>query len=117
MIDTCAIFWSLGGQSILKQILFHVVFNFNYNHRSATLCATQVDKLIATDILINALVGPFKTQPFSTPLLRPTCLNVINSFRYNPMIGTCVLFLGMKTIISIFEKFSVYGPVHSPVKG
>ena len=42
---------------------------FNYNHRSASQCATHVDALIATDVRISALIGPFHKQPFATPLV------------------------------------------------
>ena len=42
---------------------------FNYNHRSASQCATHVDAFIATDIRIHALIGPFNKQPFKEPLV------------------------------------------------
>lgn len=42
---------------------------FNYNHRSATLFSADVDTLLATDVQINALLGPFQRQPFTTPLV------------------------------------------------
>ena len=41
---------------------------FNYNHRSASQCATHVDALIATDIRVSAFIGPFHKQDFVTPL-------------------------------------------------